>query len=141
MANFKRKEEIKKLISFIGNGKINIVAGLRRSGKTYLLTKLFKDELIKQNMFNEDDFGILQLDSVNKSIRNEERIGDFFKELKLTEGRNTGIPNTIAALKENGSQYPIFEMDQDRRFISVILKINDAFLEEDNKQIITNKRL
>ncbi len=79
---------------------------------------------------------------IRSRIYRNRRIGDFFKELKLTEGRNTGIPNTIAALKENGSKYPIFEMDQDRRFISVILKINDAFLEEDNKQITsTNKRL
>ena len=30
---FKRRKEVEKLISFIGNGKVNVVTGLRRSGK------------------------------------------------------------------------------------------------------------
>ena len=29
----KRRKEVEKLISFIGNGKVNVVTGLRRSGK------------------------------------------------------------------------------------------------------------
>ena len=60
-------------------------------------------------------------------IYRNRRIGDFFKELKLTEGRNTGIPNAIVALKENDSPMPIFDMDEERRYVSVTLKVNDAF--------------
>lgn len=34
------------------------------------------------------------------------RIGNYLKELVLTEGRNTGIPKAIDALKENNKSSP-----------------------------------
>ncbi len=58
------------------------------------------------------------------------RIGDFFKELNLTEGRNTGIPNALVSLKNNGSNPPIFEMDDERTFLSVIIPVHRLFIEE-----------
>lgn len=74
-------------------------------------------------------------------IYRNRRIGDFFKELKLTEGRNTGIPNTLVALKENRSPTPIFEMDSDRRYLSVILKCNEAFINDISIEKVSKKRL
>ena len=56
------------------------------------------------------------------------RIGDFLKELKLIEGRNTGFPTVLKALKENGSSYPIFEMNPERDYLSVTLPIHPYFL-------------
>ena len=40
---------------------------------------------------------------IARKYRNR-RIGEFLKELKLTEGRNTGIPKIKRALKNNGSK-------------------------------------
>ncbi len=57
------------------------------------------------------------------------RIGDFLKELHLVEGRNTGIPTALKAIKENGSPLPIFLTDDDRTFFSVIIPIHEAFIE------------
>lgn len=74
-------------------------------------------------------------------IYRNRRIGDFFKELKLTEGRNTGIPNALVALKENRSPAPIFEMDSDRRYLSVILKCNEAFINDISIEKVSKKRL
>lgn len=45
MADFKRVKEVEQLKSYIGKGKVNVVAGLRRSGKTYLLNTVFKKAL------------------------------------------------------------------------------------------------
>ena len=56
------------------------------------------------------------------------RIGDFLKELKLIEDRNTGFPNAIKALKANGSGMPRFEMDEERSFLSVTIPIHPYFL-------------
>ena len=78
---------------------------------------------------------------IRSRIYRNRRIGDFFKELKLTEGRNTGIPNALVALKENGSEFPIFEMDPDRRYISVILKNNKVFNDKIDSKYKTTKRL
>ena len=52
------------------------------------------------------------------------RIGEFLKELKLTEGRGTGIPKVLRAMNENGSPKPRFETDADREFLTVILPIH-----------------
>ena len=57
------------------------------------------------------------------------RIGDFLKELHLVEGRNTGIPTAIKAIKENGSPLPLFVTDEDRSFFSVIIPIHKNFID------------
>lgn len=67
------------------------------------------------------------LDIRAKIYRNR-RIGDFLKELKLTEGRNTGFPTAFSALKENGSEMPTFEMDENRGYLSVTIPIHPYFL-------------
>ncbi len=60
---------------------------------------------------------------VARRYRNR-RIGEFFKELKMTEGRCTGIPKIIRAMKVNGSPEPIFETDEDRNYFLAILNIH-----------------
>ena len=44
------------------------------------------------------------------------RIGEFLKELNMTEGRGTGIPKILRAMKANGSPDPRFETDDDRTY-------------------------
>lgn len=73
------------------------------------------------------DKDIAELRIRAKVYRNR-RIGDFLKELKLIEGRNTGFPNAIKALKANGSGMPRFEMDNERNFLSVTIPIHPYFL-------------
>lgn len=49
------------------------------------------------------------------------RIGEFLKELGLTEGRNTGIHKILRALRQNGSPGPLFETDEERLYFMVTL--------------------
>jgi len=49
------------------------------------------------------------------------RIGDFLKELHLTEGRGTGFPKIKRAMKANGSPDPVFKTDCDRSYFMTIL--------------------
>lgn len=65
---------------------------------------------------------------IRARVYRNRRIGDFLKELKLIEGRNTGFPNAIKALKANGSGMPRFEMDEERSFLSVTIPIHPYFL-------------
>ncbi len=62
-----------------------------------------------------------------RAYRNR-RIGDFLKELRLIEGRNTGFPNAKAALVNNGSGPLRFEMDPDRSYLSVTIPVHEHFL-------------
>ena len=52
------------------------------------------------------------------------RIGEFLKELKLTEGRGTGIPKILKAMKANGSPKPRFETDDDRTYFIATFPIH-----------------
>ena len=52
------------------------------------------------------------------------RIGEFLKELDLTEGRGTGIPKIFRAMKNNGSPRPKFKTDDEHTFFATILPIH-----------------
>ena len=47
------------------------------------------------------------------------RLGDFLKELELTEGRSTGIPTIQNELKKNGSPRAVIETDDERTFFLI----------------------
>ena len=61
---------------------------------------------------------------VSRRYRNR-RIGDFLKELDLTEGRSTGIPKILKAMKANGSPAPEFESDEDRTYFLIRLPVHE----------------
>jgi ATP-dependent DNA helicase RecG len=65
---------------------------------------------------------------VARRYRNR-RIGDFLKELELTEGRSTGIPKIRRAMQQNGSPDPVFDTDEGRTYFVVRLPIHPAFLQ------------
>lgn len=70
---------------------------------------------------------------IARKYRNR-RIGEFLKELKLTEGRNTGIPKIKRALKNNGSKEPEFETNETRDYFITTIFIHDGFENEIKKQ-------
>lgn len=65
---------------------------------------------------------------IRARIYRNRRIGDFLKELKLIEGRNTGFPNAINALNNNGSGTLKFDMDENRGYLSVTIPIHPYFI-------------
>ena len=82
---------------------------------------------------------------VSRYYRNR-RLGEFLKELSLTEGRNTGIPTIQRELAHNGSPAASFETDEDR--LSFLVRIpchegeegvSSAFMvSEDNDKEVNN---
>jgi ATP-dependent DNA helicase RecG len=64
------------------------------------------------------------------------RIGEFLKELQLTEGRGTGIPTIMKALSENGSNPAIFDTDEPRRsYFFVEIPIHPDFIAASSDQV------
>jgi ATP-dependent DNA helicase RecG len=61
--------------------------------------------------------------ATSRRYRNR-RIGEFLKELDLTEGRGTGIPKILRAMKENGSPKPEFRTDEHHSFFATVLPIH-----------------
>lgn len=60
---------------------------------------------------------------VARDYRNR-KIGGFLKELKLTEGRGTGLPIIHKSLEENGSPPPVFETDENNAYFLCILSVH-----------------
>jgi ATP-dependent DNA helicase RecG len=69
---------------------------------------------------------------VARRYRNR-RIGNFLKELDLTEGRCTGIPTMRSAMTENGSPPPGFATDEARTYFLVELLVHRNCLELRNR--------
>jgi len=84
----------------------------------------------------DDDLKNFKL--VSRRYRNR-RIGDLLKELRLVEGRNTGIPTIIKALKDNSSPMPSFETDDDRTFFTVVFYIHSDFTATETKRDTASK--
>lgn len=67
----------------------------------------------------------------NRRYRNR-RIGDFLKEMHLTEGRNTGFGKILRALSKNGSPKPLFETDDERTYFASTIFIHPGFVANGN---------
>ena len=61
--------------------------------------------------------------AIPRRYRNR-RIGDFLKELDITEGRSTGIPKILRAMKKNGSPPPVFDFDEDHSYFLIRLPVH-----------------
>ena len=55
------------------------------------------------------------------------RIGEFLKELKLAEGRLSGLPKVFQAMADNGSPVPRFEFDEQRSYFQATLPAHPEY--------------
>ena len=75
---------------------------------------------------------------VARKYRNR-RVGDFLKELRLTEGRATGFPTIYNSMQQNGSPKPTFDTDDDYTYFLAILPVHPEFLI--STEVVTEKEL
>ena len=70
--------------------------------------------------------GLREYRVYSRRYRNR-RIGEFLKEMHLTEGRNTGFRKIRNALRNNGSPEPLFETDEERTYFATTIFIQPDF--------------
>lgn len=75
-----RQTYIDKLISKKWNGRIKIITGIRRSGKSTLLLELYRDYLIKTGVSESEIIAIALDDDINEVFHNPSKISDFVRE-------------------------------------------------------------
>ena len=76
----KRDHYLNKLIRHKKNGMVKIITGVRRSGKSYLLSKLFREHLLQSGV-QDDHIIFLALDDYgNKSLRDPDALYRFVKD-------------------------------------------------------------
>lgn len=77
--NINRDRYLNQLINRKHNGLIKIVSGMRRCGKSYLLSKLFKGHLKKNGVSAKQIISIDLEDFAQRHLRNPETCYDFVK--------------------------------------------------------------
>ena len=76
----RRDRYMEKLIAHKGNGRVKIVTGIRRCGKSYLLFQLFKRHLIESGVKPNHILEIQLEDRSNKELRNPDACLAFIKK-------------------------------------------------------------
>lgn len=69
------------------------------------------------------------------------RLGDYLKELDLTEGRGTGIPTIQKKLKENGSKPAVLETDEARTYFLIDIPCHTDFIPLSTEHINMEERV
>ena len=75
----------------------------------------------------------ISLESINKAERlksrryRNRRLGDYLKELQLSEGRATGIPTIQDELRKNGSDLARIETDELRTYFLIEILCREGF--------------
>lgn len=82
MEKINRKGYLDKAVSLIGNGQIKIITGLRRSGKSYLLSHLLTDYLLENGVKKE---------SITSFSLNKMRDSSFRNVINLSEEINRRV--------------------------------------------------
>lgn len=75
----------------------------------------------------------ISIDAIQKAERlksrryRNRRLGDYLKELQLSEGRATGIPTIQDELRKNGSNFAKIETDDDRSYFLIEIPCREGF--------------
>lgn len=82
-----RNEYLNQLLAKRWNGKVKIITGIRRSGKSFLLSTLFKNRLIEERV-DEKDFIEIALDRKSDiKYRNPNVLYDYIIEQTKNSSR------------------------------------------------------
>ena len=117
-----------------GVAKVRIRIGERLAFHVLIIANFARVEALRRLL-------VLSFPSADRSIRMEDlqqgravsrryrnrRIGEFLKELDLAEGRSTGVPKILRAMRNNGPPAPRFETDDHRTWFLVRLAAHPSF--------------
>ncbi len=82
-----RDQYLQALINRMHNGMIKVVTGIRRSGKSYLLFRIFREYLLEQGVGEEHIIALALDQRKNRSYRNPDVILDYIENLLADEGQ------------------------------------------------------
>lgn len=78
--------------------------------------------------------------ALTRKYRNR-RIGEFLKEIDLSEKKSTGIPKILWELKKNGSPLPESETDDERTYIITTIRMHEGFEIKKSMSGLETKRM
>ena len=131
-----RDRYLNQLIAAKNNGMVKIVTGIRRSGKSFLLTTIFHNHLLDQGV-PEDHIIEISLDNRrNKRLRNPDSLLDFIDEKILPDGHTHYVILDEIQLVDDFAEV-LLSLMQDKRLDVYVSGSNSKFL---SKDVITEFR-
>ena len=88
---FSRSSYLKELIERKHNGLVKVVTGIRRCGKSYLLSTLFKRHLIESGVTEGHIVEINLEDKKSASLRNPNKLHEYIRERLPDDGAWTYV--------------------------------------------------
>lgn len=117
----KRNQYLNQLISKRNNGRIKIITGIRRCGKSYLLFKLYKDYLIHNGVQGNQIIEIALDDIDNIQYRNPVELNNYIKN-KVSDKKKYYI--FIDEIQFSKSvKNPYLDDDEKITFVDVLLSL------------------
>lgn len=83
-----RNRHLRKLIKSRKNGQIKIITGIRRCGKSYLLSVLYRDYLLKDGVKDEQIISLELDNDMNVRYRNPLELGEYIRRLTADTTRD-----------------------------------------------------
>jgi predicted AAA+ superfamily ATPase len=126
----KRDEYIEQLLSKRWNGKVKIITGIRRSGKSFLLSTLYKQRLMEEGV-REDEFVELALDRKSDlQFRNPNLLFDHIIECTQNSARKfyvfiDEIQLSFKVKNESVDESLVPEEDRDMLYTTFYDVLND----------------
>ena len=140
---YPREQYLNKIISKKDNGRIKIITGLRRSGKSVLLFQLYRDWLIREGI-HEDHIIALALDVwENAKYRNPIELDKYVRDRMDADGEKYYILiDEIQFVAEIQNPY-VDNPDARISFIDVVLgfmqmKNADVYVTESNSRMLSS---
>jgi len=117
-----RKQYLDELCKKRDNGRIKIITGIRRCGKSYLLFEIYKDYLVRTGIKQEQIIEIALDDIENLEYRDPFKLDDYIKN-KISEERQCYVfIDEIQFSKRVKNPYSQ-DSDEDISFVDVLLSL------------------
>ena len=140
---YQREQYLNEIISKKDNGRIKIITGLRRSGKSVLLFQLYRDWLIREGI-HEDHIIALALDVLeNAKYRNPIELDKYVRDQMVADGEKYYIfIDEIQFVAEIQNPY-VDNPDAKISFIDVVLgfmqmKNADVYVTGSNSRMLSS---
>ncbi len=116
-----RKQYLDQLIRKKDNGRVKVITGLRRSGKSYLLFTLYQDYLLNSGVEEEQIVGLALDELDNAKYRNPFELNKFIRErIRDKSKRYYVFIDEIQFVTEIHNPY-VDDPDEKLTFIDVVL--------------------
>lgn len=139
-----RNRYLQKLINSRKNGLVKIITGVRRCGKSYLLSVLYRDYLLQEGVLPEQIITVELDNDINVRYRNPLELGAYLREkVANTEMDYYILLDEIQMVESIKNPYMPKESDSKITFVDVLLGLRslphvDVYVTGSNSKMLSS---